>query len=127
MEAVKESRLNFRKLTSWPALLFFRAYSSLATILHHRIPTFIQDPYITPPTQTVVPVDPKFSDSSGSSKPEGYTDRFADAYVEASFITIKDALGGMSWLDPSHKFLFTSTSYFSRPNLMCLVLNRRCL
>ena len=115
MNAIKNDTLDFEDLKSWPALLFVRAYDSLMNVLYKPIPstpTPSNAPF-TPPNQTTIPANPNFSKesslsaasgSSAASKAEHFTQKFADAFIEASFKAIQRSLDGLSWLDPSQMF-----------------------
>jgi len=129
MKAVKDETLNFKHLKSWPALLFVRAYKALINVLYKPTPPspklslLPSHAVYTPPNQTTIPPNPNFSkesnlsaasSSSAASKAEHFTERFADAFIEASFESILDELGrGIPWLDPSrgYRLSFRSISF----------------
>jgi hypothetical protein len=119
MNAIKNNTLNLENVTSWPALRFERTYRALINVLYK--PTSSAKPIIqpsniafTPPNQTTVPADPNFSKestistgstSSAASKAEHFTEKFADAFIEASFESISRQLGeNIPWLDPRRQF-----------------------
>jgi hypothetical protein len=118
MDAIKNNTLNLEDVTSWPALRFERTYMALMNVLYK--PTSSAKPIqqsnitFTPPNQTTVPADPKFSKgsiistgstSSAASKAEHFTEKFAEAFIEASFQSISRQLGeNISWLDPGRQF-----------------------
>jgi hypothetical protein len=130
MDAIKNNSLNLEDVTSWPALRFERTYKALIIVIYK--PTSYAKPTVqpsnnpfTPPNQTTAPADPKFSKesaisigsmSSAASKAEYFTEKFADAFIEASFESISRQLGEkISWLDPRRQFKLIFPFFHSPP------------
>jgi len=117
MEAVRARKVNWRTLEkSWPALAFSNAYARLSSILEKgQSSSATLAGYTTPPNQTTIPVDPKYSDKSGSTissgdeKREHYAELFANDVVTASITALQlDARPTIPWLDPTYDFLLTA-------------------
>jgi hypothetical protein len=119
MKAIKDETLDFEDLTCWPALLFVRSYRALVNVLYKPTPLAqsslpASDTLSTPPNQATIPANPNFSkesrfstgsSSSAASKAEHFTEKFADAFIEASFESISRQLGeDIPWLDPKRRF-----------------------
>ena len=92
-EAIKDETLDFEDLTSSLALRFERTYRALMDVLSKPNPLSSSASY-TPPNHQLFPQTLNFSKkstlssvstSSAASKAEHFIDRFADAFIEASF------------------------------------------
>ena len=74
MQDVKDHRVRFDRLPGWPAIRFEYAYDALIRVLARKT-TAVGPPqtllYATPPGQTMVPANPKFSDSTTSTASSG--------------------------------------------------------
>ena len=120
MQAVKEHKIIFDNITTWPALRFEPAYKALIRVLE-KAPRVEPpsgstrrqeqpDPEKTPPTQSTVPADPNFSGSTASSsdsKAESFTDRFADRFVEGTLGALEQITINIPWL-ASHRGFYLS-------------------
>jgi len=114
MEAVRRSKVNWIELQkSWPCLAFSTAYERLSSILEKGQSSSSRrslSAYTTPPTQTSIPVNPKYSNesensyhtiSSGDDKRENYTELFANELSTASLTVFRLYAGNtISWLNP---------------------------
>jgi hypothetical protein len=121
MQAVKEHKIIFENITTWPALRFEPAYEALVSVLA-KAPRVgpssdgtcrqeqTQDPQKTPPNQSTVPANPNYSGSTASSsdsKAETFTDRFVDRFVESTIYSLREITRNMPWL-ASHRGFYLS-------------------
>src|SRR2546423_6266849 len=84
---------------------FTQGYTSLGTLLSRRRTSIGTNPvnYSTPPGQTTVPLNPKFSggsSSSAESKAEPYAQNVATKFLEMTFLTIARWVQRLPWATP---------------------------
>lgn len=113
---------------SWPALAFATAYERLSSILERGQSSSSKNAlamYATPPNQTTIPADPKYSNeserslntiSSGDDEREHYTELFANDFVAASMTVFRLYVAEtMSWLNPIYDFRLSPRLVISHP------------
>ena len=86
---------------------FNSTYLSLASLLARlRRSSQAQITFAMPPGQTTIPEDPNRSGgvtSSTESKPEPYAQNFALRFLEETYSTIAEWMGGFEWINSDFK------------------------
>ena len=101
MEDVKFGTFNFET----PQLgRFENAYDALVSVLEKRKSSSKRPrkPQ-TPPNQTTIPANPKFSGSSTESKGEPFVQKFADRFTDSSLGAVRSWLDNFSWIHNKYK------------------------
>jgi len=106
MNAVCSDKVNYDALQLGS---FGVAYEALVSVLERRESSHQANEFRTPPRQTTVPIDATFSGdsvvskSSSDSKGESFVQKFADRFIDSSFISLRPYLDGFVWMDPTYR------------------------
>jgi hypothetical protein len=103
MNAVRSHEVNYDALQLGN---FGVAYEALVNVLERRESV---KKIRAPPGQTVTPVDATFSGgpvaskSSPDSKGELFVQKFANRFIDSSFVSLRPYLDKFAWMDPKYR------------------------
>jgi hypothetical protein len=124
MAVVKDRKAMSKMLDRLNLVRFESMYISLQTLFTRLRPASQEPMFSTPPQQTTVPMNPKFSGGSSSStesKAELYAQNVVSRFVDATYASISDWLLEIEWANPEAK-LYLSPQYIFKFIILIVVV-----